>query len=195
MNRTALLMIVGCIFFILTATPLEAQPNLNKLRLSHMKAASPDKLIHAADLIVFGRFDNRSLSYPTGVPLGTGQLVNYVQPLHIQQIIKGSTGQSPIHVLTDGIEPLPKPSDPLNLTYTGPVAQGEYVSFLRKVPGTDMYALMGQWQGIYPVAGGKLIALHESGFQQFMGLTVQGLKQRVQDMGTYRTLVNQRDPG
>ncbi|MBP1155678.1 MULTISPECIES: hypothetical protein [unclassified Paenibacillus] len=194
MKRTAILMIAGCLLFILSAFSFDAQPNLNKLRLTHTKVASPDKLIRAADLIVFGRFDNRTVSYPTGVPLGSGQLVNYVQPLHVHQTIKGSTGQSPIRVLTDGVEPLPKPSDPLNLTYTGPVAQGEYVSFLRKLPGTDMYILMGQWQGIYPVVGGKLIALHEGGFQQFMGLTIPEVIQLVHDTGTYRTQENQRDP-
>lgn len=190
MKRIAILFMVGCILFILPAFPAEAQPNLSKLRLTHSKVASQQDLIRAADLIVFGRFGSRTASCPTGVSTGSGQLVNYVQPLRVLQTIKGPHTLSSIPVLTDGIEPLPKPSDPLNLIYTGPLAEGEYVVFLRKAAGSNMYSLVGQWQGIYPVQDGKLIALHEGGFQHFMGLTVPNVKKMVDDAAAHRTGVN-----
>lgn len=187
MKRIAFLSIAACLLLMVTASPLAAQqPQTGKLRLTHNKAASYLELVRSADLIVLGHIDNHTSSYPTGVPLGTGQLVNYVQPLRVQQKLKGLTIPSPLQLLTDGVEPLPKPSDPLNLTYTGPIAQGEYMFFLRKVPGTNFYALVGQWQGIYPVLHGKLIAVLEGGFQQFMGLTVPQVKQIVDSAGTHR---------
>lgn len=190
MKRIAYLFIAGCILFILPVFPVAAQPNLSKLRLTHLKVASYQELIRSADLIVFGRIGSRTASYPTGVSLGSGQLVNYVQPLRVLQTLKDPHAPSSIPVLTDGVEPLPKPSDPLNLTYTGPLAQGEYVFFLQKVPGTNIYSLIGQWQGIYPVQDGKLVALHEGGFQHFMGLTASNVKKLVDNAATHRIDVN-----
>ncbi|GAB7057671.1 MULTISPECIES: hypothetical protein [unclassified Paenibacillus] len=189
MKRIASLFITACILLIWPAFPSAAQPDLSKLRLPHKKVGSYQELIRSADVIVFGRFGTRTASYPTGVPIGSGQLVNYVQPLRVLQTLKGPA-QPSVSVLTDGVEPLPKPSDPLNLTYTGPLAEGEYLCFLQKVPGTNLYSLIGPWQGLYPVRDGKLISLQEGGFQHFMGLTVPNVKKVVDDVAAQRTGVN-----
>ncbi|TVY07262.1 hypothetical protein [Paenibacillus cremeus] len=167
------------LFGILPVTPLAAQPDISKIRLQHVPVTTETELTRSADLIVYGHFDTRMETFPTGIKLSAGELVNYVQPFRIHETLKGRAERSPIRIVTDGVEPLPPPANPLNLTYTGPFAEGEYVVFLRRVPNTKLYSLVGSWQSIYPLLGGKLITLREGGFAAYNGLTVDELKRKV----------------
>jgi hypothetical protein len=155
-----------------------ASVNIADLKVDTTKVTSSKELVKQSDLIVYGRFDSPLKDYPTSHMVNEKKLVNYVQSFHARMALKGNTGAL-VRVLTTGVEPLPLPTDPLNKIYSGPIAEGEYVCFLKKVPGTNLYTLIGVWQGLYPVIDRKTMALEEFGFSEFGNLTVQELYQKI----------------
>lgn len=160
-----------------------APPDLARLRVDPTPVKNVHELVQAGDLIVSGRTDSQYQSAPTGVSLRQGKVLNYVQSFRVQRTWKGSAPQV-IQLLTTGIEPLPDARDPLNLTYPGPLSEGEYVLFLKKVHGTNLYRLVGVWQGVYPVQGGRTIALRGVGFAELNGLALDQIAHTLQRLQT-----------
>jgi len=160
-----------------------APPDLARLRVDPTPVKNVHELVQAGDLIVSGRTDSQYQSAPTGVSLRQGKVLNYVQSFRVQRTWKGSAPQV-IQLLTTGIEPLPDARDPLNLTYPGPLSEGEYVLFLKKVHGTNLYRLVGVWQGVYPVQGGRTIALRGAGFAELNGLALDQIAHTLQRLQT-----------
>lgn len=152
---------------------------LQKTIVKSQPVATEAKLIEKADFIVYGWFDSPDRELPTGQNIGSGKLVNYVQTFHVVQSMKGRSPQL-IRVLSTGIEPMPDADDPSNAIYPGPMIEGSYVCFLKKVPNTsDVYALIGGWQGVYPVHDEKTIALEDAGFADLGGLTLKQFEQKI----------------
>lgn len=160
-----------------------APPDLARLRVDTTPVKNARELVQTVDLIVSGRTDSHFQSAATGVSLRHGKVHNYVQSFRVQRTWKGSAPQF-IKLLTTGIEPLPDARDPLNLTYPGPLSEGEYVLFLKKVHGTNFYRLVGVWQGVYPVQGGRTIALRGAGFAELNGLSLDQIAQTLQQLQT-----------
>lgn len=160
-----------------------APPDLARLRVDTTPVKNARELVQTVDLIVSGRTDSHFQSAATGVSLRHGKVHNYIQSFRVQRTWKGSAPQV-IKLLTTGIEPLPDARDPLNLTYPGPLSEGEYVLFLKKVHGTNFYRLVGVWQGVYPVQGGRTIALRGAGFAELNGLSLDQIAQTLQRLQT-----------
>lgn len=149
-----------------------------KLKLESAAVSSERDLVRKADLIAEVSSNGPGTRYPTADKAGKRRIVNYVQKMGVRSVLKG-TPVSSTRVLTSGVEPLPDAQDPLNRIYTGPLAEGDYVLFLQKVAGTDLYSLVGLWQGVYPVEGGRTISLASSGFSSFGNLTIPGLREKI----------------
>lgn len=156
-----------------------ADIDLAQIIVSSEPYGSEAALAAGADCVVYGWFDSADRELPTGRRVGQKELVNYVQTFHVQTRIKGEPRRL-LRVLATGAEPLPDADDPLNHAYPGPLAEGAYVCFLKRIPGSDAYRLAGGWQGVYPVHNGRTIALQGEGFPQLGGLTVEELAKRVQ---------------
>lgn len=158
-----------------------AQPHRNeiaRLQIDSTPAANAKQLADRSTLIVEVHADRSFRSYPTANRIAARRIVNYVQNMRVKQVFKGSPSQR-IRLLTRGLEPLPDASDILNDRYTGPLAEGDYVLFLHKVAGTDLYSLTGLWQGVYPVFEGKTVALNKAGFAEYQDLSLGQLKERL----------------
>jgi hypothetical protein len=166
---------------MLMLPPASAAPtDPGKIPVNTAPAGSDQALVTSSDLIVRGRLDESSSSYPTGRSEGTRKVLHYVQQLRVEETWKGAAPQSVISLLTSGVEPLPDASDPLNKTYTGPLAGGEYVCFLKKTQPAGYYTLTGLWQGLYPLYGGKSVALlANGGFPSFDQLSIRTFKSKV----------------
>ena len=93
-------------------------------------------------------------------------------------------GRAPaiIRLVTSGVDPLPDPSDPLNRIYPGPLAEGDYIYFLKPIKDSDLYNLVGVWQGVYPVSNGKTIALEGEGYPQFHQLSLTVMKKKIKKL-------------
>lgn len=176
--RLALLVIL-----MLTSGSLaKAQLDIAKLRVDSTPVSSPNELVKQSSLVVLGTIQSHTEEYEMNQTVQENyQLVNYVQTLKVRDTITGS-GPSMIRLLITGTDPLPRPPHPLNKIYPGPLAEGDYVCFLRKVPNTNLYTLIGGWQGVYPYLNGRTVALGESGFSQFSGVTIEQLKQIIRSM-------------
>lgn len=111
---------------------------------------------------------------PSGVSNGTHPSPGQDRELHTKtpgkKAVKGTASRL-LTVVSTGVEPLPDASSPLNLQYPGPLAEGNYLLFLRKVSGSQMYSTAGLWQGIYPIYQGKTIALSNLGFTELNQLS------------------------
>ncbi|MEK8128413.1 hypothetical protein WMW72_10905 [Paenibacillus filicis] len=156
---------------------------LKTLKLPHTQMPSADAMARHADIVIFGHLHNQTAAYPTSTSIGSHKLYHYVQTIAVRTMLSGGGTRPPstVKLVTDGVEPLPPASDPLNQTYTGPLAEGDYVFFLRRVPGTELYALPGGWQALYPVQDGRLIALQQQGgFSAYHALTVRELQLKLQ---------------
>jgi hypothetical protein len=164
------------------AAPAAAQPDVSRLSVDATPARDWQDLVKRCDLIVFGWTDRAHQSFPTRERVPNGRVVNYVQLIHAKKVIRGAATRRLIHLLSTGVEPLPEASSPLNLRYPGPLAEGEYVLFLRKVKRTDLYSIVGLWQGVYPVHQGKTIALQGVGFQDLNDLTILQMEQKVKSV-------------
>jgi hypothetical protein len=167
---------------VILAAPADAQTgqdvNLRKIIVKSEPMSSESALIGGADRIVYGWFDSADRELDTGQKVKSGKLVNFTQTFHVERSLKGQSSRL-IRVLSTGIEPLPAAKDPLNSVYPGPLAEGTYVCFLKKLPRQNVYTIIGGWQGVYPVHDGKTIALEGKGFPQLGGLTLDQLAARI----------------
>lgn len=166
--------------WIVSVQPTQAAPavDISKLRPDSALAASEADLVRRSDLIVYGWLDSGQQEEPTGEKIAGHQVVNYVQTIHVKRVLKGSSGPL-VKLLTAGLVPLPEPLDPLNNRFTGPLAEGNYVCFLKSVPNTPLYTLAGLWQGVYPVIQEKTISLEEAGFPSFANLSPAQLEAKI----------------
>lgn len=158
-----------------------AQVDINKLIVDTIPLSSPRELVNQSSLIVYCSVSNSTKEYPTGQTVENSfQIVNYVQTLKVKKALKGSAPSS-LRLLTTGTEPQPLPPHPLNIRYPGPLAEGEYVLFLKPVTNTELHSLLGGWQGVYPYRGGQTVSLGEHGFPQLNGLSINQMQQYIQD--------------
>lgn len=167
------------------AAKLDAEhaPSPAQIPVPQTGVSSEQQLKAQSDLVVIGKIrDDGTASYPTGESAGGLKIVHYVQTIHVEDTWKGPASRT-VRLLTSGVEPLPDADNPLNKRYTGPLAGGEYVCFLKKSPGTDYYTLTGIWQGLYPMLGGKSNALlANGGFAAFDQLSSASFKNKVTSM-------------
>jgi hypothetical protein len=138
--------------------------------------ASPSltSLVHQSDVIALGTLDTPIHAYPLGKRVDTGELVNYAQFLTIKTLWKGQP-PTKIMVLTTGVKPLPDAKSPLNLKYPGALTEGDYVLFLKNVPGTPFYQFTTGMQSVYPLISGRTITLKDAGFATLDQLTLHQL--------------------
>lgn len=155
-----------------------AKVDIGSLRVDTTPTQHERDLINRSSLIVYGWTDSAHQKYPTGTQVPSGALVNFVQTIHVKQVLKGTSSQL-IDLLTTGIEPVPDPNDPLNNRYPGPLAEGNYICFLKGVPGTELYSVVGVWQGVYPIVNGKTVALQGAGYSTLHHLSVQEMARQI----------------
>jgi len=136
-------------------------------------------LIERSTLIVYGWADSAKENHPTGKQVPSGALVNFVQTLHVKRAFKGASPKL-VEMLSTGIEPLPDPQDPLNNRYPGPLAEGDYILFLKQVTGTNLYTIVGVWQGVYPFHDGKSVALRGSGYPSLEQLSLDQFGKKIE---------------
>ncbi|MGC4375811.1 hypothetical protein WD019_02550 [Fictibacillus sp. Mic-4] len=154
------------------------QPGVPTVVVDTKPMANLKELRNESTIIAFGWFNTAHLERSLGKSVQGGKLVNFVQSFQTKRYIKGS-GPQIISVVSTGIDPLPAPENPLNKVYPGPMAEGEYIAFLKPLKGTKQYILVGGWQGVYPIIGGKTIALEGSGFNELNALTVQEFETKI----------------
>lgn len=158
--------------------PVHAQTDIGRVQVDPSPFSSLKELVKKCDLIVIGRVDSNHRAYPTGRTIPQGKIVNYTQSLHVKTAIKGSSSRR-LTVISTGVEPLPDASSPLNLQYPGPLAEGNYLLFLRKVSGSQLYSTAGLWQGVYPISQGKTIALTNLGFSELNQLSQEEVVRKI----------------
>lgn len=165
---------------VLTCLPMlsaSAEVDVSKVRVDTTPVKSSKDLIQQADLVVLGYPDVPDHEFETGQMAGSFKIVNYVQTMHVKRVLKGTTSEL-LDLVTTGVNPLPDPSHPLNKTYPGPLAEEDYICFLKKLPNSEYYTIIGGWQGVYPIFDGKTVSLENFGFKEFNGLTVEQMEQK-----------------
>lgn len=167
-----------------TVTRAAPAVDISKLKIESAMAVNEADLVKRSDLIVYGWLDSGQQEAPTGDRISGHQVVNYVQTIHVKRVLKGSSGAL-AKLLTTGLTPLPEPKDPLNSRFTGPLAEGNYVCFLRSVPNTSMYSLAGLWQGVYPVYQDRTVSLEESGFSSLSNLRIEQLAAKLNALSAH----------
>lgn len=179
-KRTACLLSALIFFFVTGTHPVHAQTDISKLIIKTHKIENTAELIRTSDVIVAAAVQPSWRKIDTHISLNSRQHVyNYAQRLTVKRIFKG-TPLPPVQLLTTGIEPLPRPRDPLNLIYTGPLADGDYVLCLKKISHTDFYALNSGFQAVYPIYGGRTIALEGQGMAEWDGKTLDQIKEMIE---------------
>jgi hypothetical protein len=171
--------------FALVLIPLTgaqaAKVDIGTIEVDSTPTEHEKDLAGRARLVVYGWTDSAQEEYPTGKQVVSGKLVNYVQTIHVKRALKGTSPRL-VKLLTCGIDPLPDPRDPLNNRYPGPLGEGNYILFLKKVSGANLYTLVGIWQGVYPVVDGKSVALKGSGYPLFRQLTVDQFAKKLNSL-------------
>ncbi|MBP1932391.1 hypothetical protein [Ammoniphilus resinae] len=152
--------------------------NIGQLQVDGTKAKDAKHLVEMSPLILVGWADVPNREYPTGKKVQGREIVNFVQKIDVKQTLKG-TASPLIDLLTTGVSPLPDASDPLNHSYPGSVAEGTYVFFLRPVTGTDLYSIVGIWQGLYPFDGGQTVGLEGYSYPDFLNLTAKEIESKI----------------
>ncbi|MFY0545408.1 hypothetical protein [Brevibacillus sp. H7] len=155
--------------------------DISGLKVDSTPATNLQDLVRRCDMIVFGWTDSAHQSYPTRERVPEGRKVNYVQSIHVKTALKG-TAPRLVDLLSTGVEPLPDPENPLNMTFPGPLAEGDYLLFLQPVKGTSLHSIVGLWQGVYPVYEGKTIALRNAGFSELNDITVSQVQQKLKSL-------------
>ncbi|CAI8718787.1 5_nucleotid_C domain-containing protein [Brevibacillus sp. IT-7CA2] len=150
--------------------PALAQTDIGRVQVDPSPYPSLAELAKRSDLIVIASVSGAHQLYPTGRAIPQGKIVNYTQSLQVKTTIKGTSSRR-LTVVSTGVEPLPDASSPLNLQYPGPLSEGNYLLFLRKVRGSQLYSTAGLWQGVYPIYQGKTIALSNLGFTELNQLS------------------------
>ncbi len=166
------------LLFSICAIGASAQVDIASLRVDTTPAKNIKDLVNQASLIVLGWPDSADESYPTKQMVEQYKIVNFVQTVHVKKTLKG-TSTTLVKVLSTGTDILPPTTSPLNLQYPGPLAEGDYICFLKKVPGTNLYAVIGGWQGVYPLFDGKTVAFKGYGYPEFNGLTLEQFEQKL----------------
>jgi len=172
--RSCFILLVS--FLLLPSAAVALPISLPHQIIDTSRVQSAEKLMKIADLIVAGRYHSPTQTVRTGRKVNAGQIVTYIQPFEIKQLLKGRAG-SVIRIASSGVDPLPPAKDPLNTKYPGPMAEGDYVCFLKRLDRQNIYYVIGGWQGVYPLYNGQLIALQDAGFPSFQGLTIAQLRQ------------------
>lgn len=132
-------------------------------------------LLHS-DAIVAARLDGSYTSWKTGRRVSAvSTLVNSRQHLITHRVLKGT---APTFLLTTGVRPLPRPTDPLNQLYTGPLADGDYLLFLKKYGNGSDSILNGGFSAVYPLYQGRTISL-ENGFSELGGKSLDEIEEMV----------------
>jgi hypothetical protein len=180
MNRWFKYIICMYLLFGCTLSDAAAQNAIPNQVVDTTPTTGIKQFIHSSNIIAYGRFDTEHQRQPLGKRVEGGELVNYVQNFHVEKYLKG-TGPRFLDVLSTGIEPLPDPKHPLNKVYPGPMAEGEYVCFLKRVEG-NYYAIVGGWQGVYPVYEGKTTSLKGAGFPEFHGLSLKEFESKIKTL-------------
>ncbi len=158
--------------------PVHAQTDIGRVQVDPSPYSSLEELVKKCDLIVVAWVDSAHEAHPTGRTIPQGKIVNYTQSLHVKTAIKGSSSRR-LTLISTGVEPLPDASSPLNLQYPGPLAEGNYLLFLRKVSGSQLYSTAGLWQGVYPIYQGKTIALTNLGFSELNQLSQEEVVRKI----------------
>lgn len=168
--RVALLIVIAFFSVYLKSVPAGAQlPSPRQVVETH-RIADRVELVRTSDMIVVAHIGTYSEKWPTMKRISARQrLVNARQRLSVRRVLKGSSSP-PLYLLTTGVDPLPKPGDPLNSLYTGPLADGDFLLFLKAFSEKPYYTLNGGFSAVYPLIDGKTIALEE-GFTEFGGKT------------------------
>lgn len=160
---------------------VRAQLDISKLLVETIPLSSPQELIDQSTHIIYCTVSNGTEEYPTNQTVdGNVRIVNYVQSLEVKRALKGAAPGS-LRLLTSGTDPQPLPPHPLNIRFPGPLAEGDYVLFLRRVHNTNLYSILGGWQGVYPYIQGKTISLGEQGFPQLRGLSIEQMERFIRD--------------
>lgn len=159
-------------------TPASAGTDIGRIQVDASTFPSVQELVKNCDLIVIAWVDSAHRNYPTRRTIPEGKIVNYTQSLQVKKVIKGSSPRL-LTVVSTGVEPLPDASSPLNLQYPGPLSEGNYLLFLRKVRGAQLYSTAGLWQGVYPIYQGKTIALQQAGFSELNQLSEEEVIQKI----------------
>ncbi|MFG0216369.1 hypothetical protein ACFU8X_25180 [Brevibacillus porteri] len=168
-----------CISLLFTvALPVYAQTDMRRVQVDATTYSSLEELARKSDLIVIAWVDSAHRAYPTGRSIPQGKIVNYTQSLQVKTAIKGSLSRL-LTVVSTGVEPLPDASSPLNFQYPGPLSEGNYLLFLRKVSSSQLYSTAGLWQGVYPIYQGKTIALANVGFSELNQLSQEEVIRKI----------------
>lgn len=180
MNRYKYL-IFTMLLFCTTMFTVYAEIDLSTFIVHTAPVKNSKTMVQQSDLIILGWPESAEKKFPTNKTIDHFQIVNYVQTIHTQKVLKGNAG-SLVNIVTAGAEPLPPTSNPINKLYPGPLAKENYILFLKKIPQSEYYTIMGGWQGIYPLFEGKTISLEGLGFKEFNGLTVDQLEQKTKGL-------------
>lgn len=171
-------LLVGICMLVAIGVPVTAAPEIADLRVDATPARDWREMVAQSDLVIVGKIDGAYHKFETGRSIEARRIVNYVQTIQLEHGLLG-TPPRPLSLLSTGVEPLPDRSHRLNLNYPGPLAEGQYVLFLKKVRRSDLYSTVGLWQGIYPVYDGKTITLEGQGFPELNQLTIAELRRKI----------------
>ncbi|MEJ8547929.1 hypothetical protein [Brevibacillus borstelensis] len=180
-KKTIPLLLAFLLIAAFIAIPASAAPEVADLQVDQTRMKDWKELTLRCDLIVVGLTDERHQRFPTTKRVPSGRLVNYVQTVQIERVIKGSA-PSRVQLLSTGVEPLPDASDPANLSYPGPLGEGQYLLFLKKVNRTDLYSIVGLWQGVYPLYEGKTVSLRGQGFAELNQRTIRQVENKLRNV-------------
>lgn len=181
MKAFYVIMVSLCLFFSTFPISCTERINIGDIKINTTKVSNARELVRQSSLIVYGTVNIGVQEYPAKEQVSQGKLINYVQNFKVSRTIKGSA-PSTVKVITTGVDPYPKPTDPINKIYSGPFEAGEYILFLRPIPNTSLNSVVGIWQGVYPVLGGRSIALEESGFPQLNGLNIDQFSNKIGEL-------------
>jgi hypothetical protein len=159
--------------------PASAQLDIGQIRVDDTPSKTWQQMVKRSDMVVIAWTDSAHRAYPTGNSIQQGKLVNYTQTIQVKKVLKGSATRL-LTVVSTGIEPLPDASSPLNVKYPGPLAEGNYLLFLHRVKGTEMYSVTGLWQGVYPLYQDRTVALEGVGFSELNQLSLAELEQKLE---------------
>ncbi|MEB3101545.1 hypothetical protein [Ferviditalea candida] len=186
-NAISLISVISV--FLTVCFPVYGQPSLSQLIIQVRPETSLEALVRHSTIIAYGKLGSPIREVSTNTKIDRYKLVNYIQPLDVLKMIKGQPHRR-IEVLSTGLDPLPLPTNPLNDKYPGALADGEYICFLKAVPGTRFMQIVGGWQGVYPMLDGKTIAL-DQGFPELNDLTISQFQKNINRLMSIRVTYDQ----
>ncbi|MGD8190922.1 hypothetical protein ACQCN2_13170 [Brevibacillus ginsengisoli] len=180
-KKIAVSVLLTASFLMISTIPIYSQPDISKIQIDTSSVSSAQELTHRSKLIVLAQSESADKQVPTTLKVDGRKVVKFTQKIHIKQFMKGNAPKQ-LTLVSEGVEPLPDASSPLNKLYPGPLVEGDYILFLRPIPGTEWYSLVGLWQGVYPLLDGKSIALKGIGFPVLNNLTPSDFKRKVDEL-------------